>query len=107
MSKDAELLVLRHRTRCFVDSIPLIAQILRTFPDEIRPILEWSLEQWDSLTLTSIFQFAVHDRQDYLISMLGTVGNPGSVELLRAYVDDPVLGSSAIKAIKHLTGESS
>ena len=25
-------------------------------------------------------------------------------ELLRAYVDDPVLGSSAIKAIKHLTG---
>jgi hypothetical protein len=54
--------------------------------------------------LTSIFQFAVHDRQDYLISMLGMVGNAGSAELLRAYVDDSVLGSSAIKAIKRLTG---
>ena len=53
----------------------------------------------------SIFRFAVHDRQDYLISMLAQIGNARSGELLRAYVDDPKLGSSAIRAIKQLTGE--
>jgi hypothetical protein len=37
--------------------------------------------------------------------MLATIGNLHSVELLRAYVDDPNLGSSAIRAIKQLTGE--
>jgi hypothetical protein len=89
----------------FDDDTPPIGKIMRTFPDEVRPIVEWSLEQWDSLTLTSIFRFAVHDRQDYLISMLATIGNLHSVELLRAYVDDPNLGSSAIRAIKQLTGE--
>lgn len=37
--------------------------------------------------------------------MLAAVGNAHSVELLRAYIDDPMLGSSAIRAIKQLTGE--
>jgi hypothetical protein len=91
----------------FDDNTPAIAKILRTFPDQVRPIVEWSLEQWDSLTLTSIFRFAVHDRQDYLISMLAEVGNVHSAELLRSYVDDPTLGRSAIRAIKQLTGERS
>lgn len=67
--------------------------------------MEWSLEQGNALILTSIFRVAFHDRQDYLISMLATVGNARSVELLRAYVDDPMLGSSAIRAIKQLTAE--
>jgi hypothetical protein len=71
----------------------------------VRLIVEWSLRQWNSLTLTSIFRFAVHDRQDYLISMLAEVGNARSAELLRAYVDDPGLGTSAIRAIRQLTGE--
>jgi hypothetical protein len=57
--------------------------------------------------LTSIFRFVVHDRPDYLISMLAQIGNTRSVELLRGYVGDPALGSSAIRAIKLLTGERS
>jgi hypothetical protein len=89
----------------FDDDAPLIGKILATFPDEIRSIVEWSLEQGNALILTSIFRVAFHDRQDYLISMLATVGNARSVELLRAYVDDPMLGSSAIRAIKQLTAE--
>lgn len=36
--------------------------------------------------------------------MLAAIGNAQSVELLRGYVDDPTLGSSAIRAIKQLTG---
>lgn len=97
---------LMHASRVrFDDSTPLMTKILQTFPGEVRPIVEWSLEQWDSLTLTSIFRFAVHDRQDYLISMLGGIGNTHSIELLRAYVDDPKLGSSAIRAIKQLADE--
>jgi hypothetical protein len=38
----------------FDDDTPLIGKIMRAFPDEVRPIVEWSLEQWDSLTLISI-----------------------------------------------------
>jgi hypothetical protein len=37
--------------------------------------------------------------------MLAEIGNVRSVELLRPYVDHPTLGSSAIRAIKQLTGE--
>jgi hypothetical protein len=97
---------LMHASRVrFDDDTPLIGQILRTFPNEVRPIVEWGLEQWNSPLLTSIFPFPVHDRQDYLISMLAAIGNARSVELLRAYVDDPTLGSSAIRAIKQLTGD--
>jgi hypothetical protein len=97
---------LMHASRvAFDDSTPVIAKILKAFPDEVRPIVEWSLEQWDSLTLTSIFRFPVHDRPDYLISMLAQIGNARSVDLLRTYVDDPELGSSAIQAIKQLTRE--
>jgi hypothetical protein len=76
-------------------------------PRRGTPIVEWSLEQWNSLTLTSIFRFAVHDRQDHLISMLAEIGNARSVELLRSYVHDPIPGSSAIRAIEQLTGERS
>lgn len=36
--------------------------------------------------------------------MLSTVGNTDSAELLRPYADDPLLGSSAIVAIKLLGG---
>jgi hypothetical protein len=48
----------------FDDGTPLTAKILQTFPVQVRPIVERSLDQWNSLTLTSIFRFADHGRQD-------------------------------------------
>jgi hypothetical protein len=37
-----------------------------------------------------------------IIHMLGSVGNDGTVELLRAYTDDKLLGWAAIRAIRQL-----
>jgi hypothetical protein len=37
--------------------------------------------------------------------MLAVVGNAGTSDLLRAYIDDPGLGGSAIAAIKSLAVE--
>jgi Nuclease-related domain len=88
------------------DSPSLLDRIMHAFPDETRPILEWSLEHPDDLT--SIFPPHVSpDRAKYLIGMLSTVGNTDSAELLRPYADDPLLGSSAIVAIKLLSGQRS
>jgi hypothetical protein len=81
----------------------LLDRIMHAFPNETRPILEWSLKHPDDLR--SIFpRHAGNDRAKYLIGMLSTVGNTESAELLRPYADDPVLGSSAIMAIKLLGG---
>ena len=83
------------------DGPSLLDRIMRAFPGETRPILEWSLKHPGDLT--SIFpRHASHDRAKYLIGMLSAVGNTDSAELLRAYADDPLLGSSAIIAIKLL-----
>jgi len=50
--------------------------------------VEWSLEHRDSLL--SIFAGGMSsDRPEYLIDILGVVGNAKTVELLRNYVDDP------------------
>ena len=86
------------------DDPPLIGLIAQSFPVEVRSIVEWSLEHRDSLL--SIFTAGMSsDRPEYLIDILGVVGNAKTVELLRNYVDDPALGRSAIGAIRRLTGK--
>ena len=85
------------------DDPPLIGRILETFPAEVRSIVEWGLEHRDSLI--SIFAASIsRDRGEYLIDILGSVGNTDTVELLRTYVDDPTVAGSAIRAIRRLTG---
>ena len=81
--------------------IPVIQPVLTAFPDEIRPILEWSLQHHTALT--SIFAGFHDDRLSHIVSMLAAVGNATTADLLRAYIDDLRLGSSAITAIKALT----
>lgn len=94
---------LLHASRISFDNQPLVGRILRTFPDEVRPILEWSLAHQE--LLTSIFPPSIaRERADYFIDMLGMVGNAETVELLQEYVDDPQCGRSAIQAIQRLTG---
>ena len=81
---------------------PVIGRILQGFPDEARQILEWSIQHRDALT--SVFPGPEHeDRARKIVYMLGAVGNTETVELLRAFTDDRVLGRSAIDAIKKLT----
>jgi hypothetical protein len=81
---------------------PVIGRILQGFPDEARQILEWSIQHRDALT--SVFPGPEQeDRARKIVYMLGAVGNTETVELLRAFTDDRVLGRSAIDAIKKLT----
>ena len=84
--------------------VPAVQPILATFPSQSRPILEWSLRH--GAELTSLFRGNFDgDSLGYVISMLAVVGNAGTSDLLRAYVDDPRLGTSAIAAIKSLAAE--
>lgn len=86
------------------DRIPAVQPILAAFPGPARPILEWSLRH--GAELTSLFRGNFHDDGlIQVIGMLAAVGNASTAELLRAYVDDPQLGSSAIAAIKSLAGK--
>jgi hypothetical protein len=85
------------------DRVSVIQPILATFPDQTRPILEWSLRH--SAELTSLFRGNFYgDSLSQIISMLATVGNASTSDLLLAYIDDPQLGTSAIAAIKSLAG---
>jgi hypothetical protein len=79
------------------------AQIMRTFPDEVRPILEWSIQH--PADLAAAFAPAWGDRTQTLIRLLARVGNAESAELLREYADDPELGPHAIAAVKYLVGK--
>jgi hypothetical protein len=84
------------------EGMPVIGRILLGFPDEARQILEWSIEHRDALT--SVFPGPEQeDRARKIVYMLGAAGNTETVELLRAFTDDRVLGWSAVDAIKKLT----
>jgi hypothetical protein len=75
--------------------------ILRTFPDEVRHLLERSFGQFGKLT-------SLYSRLDscalaqYIVDILGYVGNEATLGLLNNYVDDPRLGSTALRSIKRL-----
>jgi hypothetical protein len=83
------------------DKDSLVAAIMETFPDEIRPILEWSIQHPGAME--SVFP-PMGDDRGTLISLLATVGDTDSGNLLRRYVDDPDLGDTAITALKALNG---
>jgi hypothetical protein len=96
-----------HANRAYdQDGKPVLARIILTFPNEARPILEWSLRHRDSLT--SIFEGPERDdRASNIIDMLGIVGDLETIELLRDFTDDQVLGRDAIRAIRKLTSQCS
>jgi hypothetical protein len=81
---------------------PVIQQVLTAFPDEIRPILEWSLQH--HTVLTSIFTGFHEDHLNHIVKMLAVVGNAATADLLHAYIDHLQLGNSVIATIKALTG---
>ena len=84
------------------DRVAAVQPILTAFPGQTRPILEWSLRH--CAELTSLFRGNFHDDSlSQIVSMLAAVGNDSTSDLLRAYIDDPQLGTSAIAAIKSLT----
>ena len=85
------------------DEASPVALIMQAFPDEVRPILEWSIQH--PADLAAAFAPAWSDRTQTLIRLLARVGNAGSTELLREYADNPELGPHAIAAVKYLSGK--
>ncbi|WP_319463027.1 NERD domain-containing protein [Micromonospora sp. RTP1Z1] len=79
---------------------PLLQSIATTFPGKIRDIFEWSLTH--RTELVAIFQHAFGDRDIRIVSILESVGDAGTVELLKRYVEDPELGRVAVSAIRRL-----
>ena len=75
--------------------------MMRAFPGQVRPILEWSIQH--PREAVTAFRHTWDDRPKALMRMLAVVGDAGSSELLRAYADDAELGASAITAIKYLS----
>ena len=81
---------------------PVFINIITRFSNEVRPILEWSLQHRDSLT--SLFPGPEREnRACKIINMLGMIGNVETIELLQTYTEDEVLGRHAISAIKQLS----
>lgn len=88
---------------------PILHKMISAFGDELRGMLEWSLQHYDSLT--SLFGHRGQGSMTlgrgglagYIIDTLGYVGDADTIELLRIYIDDPTLGSAAIMSIRKLT----
>jgi hypothetical protein len=86
------------------DEEPLIGKLLRTFPDEIRTILEWGLENQASLTSIFGHRMLGSELAEKILYLLGSVGNTGTVDVLRSYVDDKDLGRDAIRSMRAIQG---
>lgn len=89
-----------------VTSVPEITphdQIINAFPSECRELLTRGLV--NRRNLTSRFP---HDdsanRDEYIVTTLGKVGDAATAEILRGYLLDDALGSSTVAAIKAIEG---
>jgi energy-coupling factor transporter ATP-binding protein EcfA2 len=77
------------------------AQLLLSYPTEVRELLEWALVHRDRLT--SYFAIGHSGGRDaYIVRTLGIVGDASTQTLLRRYVLDEVLGEAAVVAVRHI-----
>lgn len=87
--------------------------LLKDYPQQVKGILEYSLQNREKLTSASKFGASDHltaDRTDFIIAVLGNLGDSSTLEFLRPLVDDMVFGNSALssfKAIKSRLANSS
>jgi Nuclease-related domain len=75
-------------------------RLVETYPDQIRALLRWGLQNRDQLVAT--MRLPARELSSYMIGELGRVGDTGTVALLHAYVTDRELGPLAVKAIRTL-----
>ena len=77
--------------------------LVAKYPDEIRPLLEDGLR--DRGTLPTVFNNGgSRDPEvlEYLVDILGRIGDGSTVQLLTTVMDDPELGRQAISAIESI-----
>ena len=69
-------------------------RLVETYPDQIRALLQWGLQNRDQLVPT--MRLPACELSSYMISELGRVGDTGTVALLHSYVPDRELGPLAV-----------
>lgn len=77
--------------------------LLKEYPQQVKAVLEHSLQNRDKLTSASKFGASEHhavDRTNFIIGVLGQIGDLSTLELLRPLVNDMVLGGSALSSFK-------
>ena len=77
--------------------------LLEEYPQQVKEILEYSLQNRDKLTSASKFGASDHhtsDRTNFMIGILGKLGDASTLEFLIPLVDDMVFGGSALSSFK-------
>jgi hypothetical protein len=77
--------------------------LLKEYLQQVKGVLEYSLQNRDKLTSASRFGAYEHhsvDRTNFIIGVLGNVGDSSTLELLRPLVNDMVFGGSALSSFK-------
>jgi hypothetical protein len=78
-------------------------QLVQTFPNQSRQLLEWGLQHRSSLT-SHLRCLSTADLEHYVINTLGVVGNEMTAVALSAYLSEPDLAGVAVAAIRQIRG---
>ncbi len=99
----ADLLVHQHRTTWMSEKRDLAMQeaLLQTLPAEGTEALVWSLEHPDSLR-SCFTRSHADERSDHTMVMLGRIADQRAAEVMRRFVSDPRLGTTAVAAIREI-----
>lgn len=77
--------------------------LLKEYPQQVKGILEYSLQNRDKLTSASKFGASDHhtvDRTNFILAVLSKLGDSSTLDYLRPLVDDMVFGSNALSSLK-------
>jgi hypothetical protein len=74
--------------------------LLETLPPEGTDVLIWSLEHPEGLG--SCFAWSRPGRSEHTLIMLGRIGDQRAADVMRRYVNDPTVGTTAVAAIREI-----
>lgn len=92
------LLQLRRLQRWRGTTAAIYPQLTRQYPEQLRSLYEWALENWPKVTSSVEHHF--HTTRDALVSELSQIGNTRTGAMLRKHINDPDLASVIIQAIR-------
>lgn len=90
--RDAQSQVPVHRTD--------IAQLTEDYPEQMRGLFEWALENFAEIPAYPFFLSG--EAATFVISVLGDIGDENTPQALDIFIDDPEIGSIAVKAIRKI-----
>ncbi|WP_432973583.1 NERD domain-containing protein [Dactylosporangium sp. CA-233914] len=74
-------------------------QLLTTWPDQCRQLLEWCIQSPDRITAT-FSNGPAHNARQYLVGALAHVGTQSTAELLKPHITDPDIGAAVVATIR-------